>query len=156
MLLATPRPALRAFHEADAPTLAAYRSDPDIARYQSWEIPVTVESATAFIRDVQHADPREPGWFQHAVERSADQTLIGDVGVNLHDNRMQAEIVNGPTTCSSAYWPTIGDPPAGNRRPHPPQSRHSTRGLGGPGGRSDDSGADQFEQPGRPGPPNAR
>jgi aminoglycoside 6'-N-acetyltransferase len=33
-----------------------------------------------------------PGWFQYAVELRSVPGLIGDVGVNLHDNRMQAEI----------------------------------------------------------------
>jgi RimJ/RimL family protein N-acetyltransferase len=38
------------------------------------------------------ADPAEPGWFQYAVELKPDHRHIGDVGVNLNDNRMQAEI----------------------------------------------------------------
>ncbi|HEY4018104.1 MAG TPA: GNAT family protein [Pseudonocardiaceae bacterium] len=71
MLLVTRRLALRRFHESDASTLAAYRSDPDVARYQSWDIPITVESATAFVRAAEQADPREPGWFQYAVELRA-------------------------------------------------------------------------------------
>lgn len=35
-------------------------------------------------------DPQRPGWFQYGIER--EHVLIGDVGVNLHENRMQAEI----------------------------------------------------------------
>ena len=38
------------------------------------------------------ADPAQPGWFQFAVELKATRTHIGDVGVNLNDNRRQAEI----------------------------------------------------------------
>ncbi|MFF7215158.1 GNAT family N-acetyltransferase [Streptomyces sp. NPDC008238] len=37
-------------------------------------------------------DPAEPGWFQYAVELVAGGELIGDIGVCLHDNRMQAEL----------------------------------------------------------------
>jgi aminoglycoside 6'-N-acetyltransferase len=37
-------------------------------------------------------DPDAPGWFQCAIESVADGVLIGDIGVNLHDNLMQAEI----------------------------------------------------------------
>ena len=33
---ATPRLRLRSFQAADAPAFAAYRSDADVARYQSW------------------------------------------------------------------------------------------------------------------------
>lgn len=92
VLLSTHRLALRRFRDSDTATLATYRSDPDIARYQSWESPVSIESAASLIREVAEADPRDPGWFQYAVELRSEQTLVGDVGVNLHENRMQAEI----------------------------------------------------------------
>ncbi len=56
------------------------------------EAPVTLEQARRLIEDMAAGDPDEPGWFQYAVERTADGAHIGDVGVNLHPNRMQAEI----------------------------------------------------------------
>ena len=37
-------------------------------------------------------DPEAPGWFQWAVELKSQRTLIGDVGVGLHDNLMQADL----------------------------------------------------------------
>jgi len=74
---------LRRFRAADQPTLAAYRADPDVARYQDWN-----PSTTA--ADLAAGSPDEPGWFQYAIER--DRHLIGDVGVNTHENRMQATI----------------------------------------------------------------
>ncbi len=36
--------------------------------------------------------PRLPGWFQYAVKHRAERCLIGDVGVRLHDNKMQADL----------------------------------------------------------------
>jgi RimJ/RimL family protein N-acetyltransferase len=45
VLITTERLALRRFRAADAEALAAYRSDPDVARYQSWTPPVTIERA---------------------------------------------------------------------------------------------------------------
>jgi aminoglycoside 6'-N-acetyltransferase len=92
VLIRTERLILRRFHPEDATTLAAYRSDEDVARYQAWEAPVTLEQARRLIEDMAAGDPDEPGWFQYAVERTADGAHIGDVGVNLHPNRMQAEI----------------------------------------------------------------
>jgi aminoglycoside 6'-N-acetyltransferase len=92
MSLSTQRLVLRRFQASDAPVLAAYRSDPDVARFQSWSAPVSQEEAAALVRAYAGGDPRTPGWFQYAVELAAGHTLIGDVGVNLHDNRMQAEI----------------------------------------------------------------
>ncbi|MDJ0345149.1 GNAT family protein [Streptomyces sp. H10-C2] len=92
MLLETPRLRLRRFQPGDAPALAAYRSDPEVARYKSWTAPVSIDSATAFVRACGEADPGQPGWFQYAIELKADGSLAGDVGVRLHDNRMQADL----------------------------------------------------------------
>ncbi len=90
VLLSTQRLTLRRFHPNDAVALAAYRSDPEVARYQSWVAPVSVETAQALVAEFAAGDPRRPGWFQYGIER--EQVLIGDVGVNLHENGMQAEI----------------------------------------------------------------
>ncbi|WP_194283001.1 GNAT family N-acetyltransferase [Saccharothrix syringae] len=81
---------LRPFAEGDAPVFAAYRSDPDVARYQGWDAPFSLAQAEEFVREVAALDVDEPGWFQFAVEVGGE--LVGDVGVNLHPNRMQAEI----------------------------------------------------------------
>lgn len=92
MLIATRRLTLRRFLAEDAVTLAAYRSDDRVARYQSWEPPVSLSEARQLVRVLGAGNPDEPGWFQYAVERTADHAHLGDVGVNLHENRMQAEI----------------------------------------------------------------
>ena len=91
-MLWTDRLELRRFRPADAAAFAAYRSDPDVARHQSWEVPVSTEAAAALIEQFAADDPRAPGWFQYAISLRSDDALIGDVGVNLDDNRMQAEI----------------------------------------------------------------
>jgi RimJ/RimL family protein N-acetyltransferase len=88
----TERLVLRRFRPADAETLAAYRSAPEVARYQSWEAPYPVEKARYAVESMVAADPEQPGWFQWAIELTAERAHIGDVGVNLHDNLMQAEI----------------------------------------------------------------
>nr|WP_296077331.1 GNAT family protein [uncultured Actinoplanes sp.] len=92
MLIATERLILRRFRKADAPVLAAYRSDPDVARYQSWEAPFPLPRAETAVANFMASDPDRAGWFQYAIERIDDRTLIGDVAVRLHDNLMQAEI----------------------------------------------------------------
>ncbi|WP_433269719.1 GNAT family N-acetyltransferase [Actinosynnema sp. CS-041913] len=90
MTLTTERLALRRFRPGDAPAFAAYRSDPEVARYQSWEPPFPLALAEEFMREMAVLDPAEPGWFQYAVE--VDGALVGDVGVNLRENRRQADI----------------------------------------------------------------
>ncbi|MET9484298.1 GNAT family N-acetyltransferase [Streptomyces sp. NPDC006638] len=92
MLLQTPRLRLRRFQADDVPAFSAYQSDPDVARYQSWTPPVPVAEATRLVERFAAADPALPGWFQYAIELKADGCLIGDVGVNLHENLMQAEM----------------------------------------------------------------
>jgi RimJ/RimL family protein N-acetyltransferase len=92
MLIGTERLVLRRFRASDAGTLAAYRSDPDVARYQSWTAPVSLEQARTLVATLAAGDPDQPGWFQYAVERTGDRVHIGDVGVDLHENRRQAEI----------------------------------------------------------------
>jgi RimJ/RimL family protein N-acetyltransferase len=92
MLIGTERLVLRRFRASDAETLAAYRSDPDVARYQSWTVPVPLEQARVLVASLAAGDPDRPGWFQYAVERTEDRAHIGDVGVDLHENRRQAEI----------------------------------------------------------------
>lgn len=77
--LETPRLFLRPFQEGDAEVFSAYRSDPEIARYQGWETPYTLEQARAFIAEMAAAEPGTPGrWYQLAIERKHKPGLIGD------------------------------------------------------------------------------
>jgi RimJ/RimL family protein N-acetyltransferase len=92
MLLETPRLRLRHFQPADAAVFAAYRSDPEVARYQSWTAPVPPAEAAALVREFASGDPGRPGWFQYAIEVKATGSLAGDIGVNLHENLRQAEL----------------------------------------------------------------
>lgn len=104
-MIETERLILRRFQLADAAPLAAYRNDPDIARYQAWPSPLTPEAATEQVRTYRDQDPEQPGWFQYAIEAKDDHSLAGDLGVLLHDNRMQAElgITLAPARHGSGY-----------------------------------------------------
>jgi RimJ/RimL family protein N-acetyltransferase len=90
MRLVSERLVIRRFHLDDGPAFAAYRSDPEVARYQSWEAPLSLADATAKAKEYGARDPDEPGWFQYAIDLNG--TLVGDIGVGTHENRMQAEI----------------------------------------------------------------
>lgn len=87
----TDRLVIRRFRLEDAPSLAAYRSDPAVARYQSWDVPVSNDQARSFIEGLMAAHPDVPGeWFQFAVVEAATGRLIGDVaaGVDVQDPRL--------------------------------------------------------------------
>jgi RimJ/RimL family protein N-acetyltransferase len=92
VLLESARLILRRFRPGDAAALSAYRSDPSVARYQSWTPPVPLEEAARLVAELAAGDPRQPGWFQYAIEQRAERCLIGDVGIRLHDNKMQADL----------------------------------------------------------------
>jgi aminoglycoside 6'-N-acetyltransferase len=80
--LHTERLTIRRFRREDAPALAAYRSEPVVARYQGWDTPFTEEQAEAFIAELEGSHPDTPDeWFQLAVSETASGVLVGDVGV---------------------------------------------------------------------------
>jgi RimJ/RimL family protein N-acetyltransferase len=89
--LTTERLTLRRFRPDDAPVLAAYRSDPDVARYQGWALPFTVDHAAALIGEQSELDgPTRGEWIQIAVDH--DGTLVGDVAVGLSADGDVADI----------------------------------------------------------------
>ncbi len=86
--LLTDRLLIRPLEESDAQAVAAYRSDPAVARFQSWTAPYSVLDAVGLVG----GDPTVAGWTQFAIVLRGNDTLIGDLGINLHDNLRQAEI----------------------------------------------------------------
>ena len=85
---------MRRFAPSDACALAAYRSEPEVARYQGWEAPYSVEEAARFIASLRDLAPGTPGtWFQFAVARAAGEPPIGDCALHtLHTDPRQAEL----------------------------------------------------------------
>lgn len=82
--LSTPRLLLRAFRAEDAEVLSTYRNDPQVARFQSWTLPVTADDAAAFVRSrADITGPLAGDWVQIAIEYGGE--LAGDVAVGLDD-----------------------------------------------------------------------
>jgi RimJ/RimL family protein N-acetyltransferase len=89
--LGTPRLILRRFVPNDLAAFVEYRCDPEVARYQSWDAPFSVESGERFLAELATAHPGTPGeWFQFAVCRRVDGVLIGDCAAcsTAHDPRL--------------------------------------------------------------------
>jgi RimJ/RimL family protein N-acetyltransferase len=83
--LRTARLTLRTMVPADAPTLAAYRNDADVARYQEWPMPYLPADAERMLSgqaDVH--DVTRGQWVQIAVEH--DGVVVGDVAVGWDDS----------------------------------------------------------------------
>jgi RimJ/RimL family protein N-acetyltransferase len=84
--LLTHRLVLGRFRPEDADVVASYRSEPAVARYQSWSPPVSEDAAAGLVAEFAAGEPGRAGWFQYAVTRLSDGVLLGDLGVCLHDN----------------------------------------------------------------------
>jgi len=85
---------LRRFGDADLEPFLAYRSDPQVSRYQGWREPYTREMAEKFIGEMKARQPGEPGeWYQWAIEVRANGEMIGDCAFYLlRQDTRQAEI----------------------------------------------------------------
>ena len=81
---------LRPLRPGDAAALAAYRRDPQVALYQSWELPYTEQDADRLIAEMAGRVPGDPGWVQIGLEAPPGSDLIGDVALNT--SRPEAEI----------------------------------------------------------------
>jgi ribosomal-protein-alanine N-acetyltransferase len=91
--LYTSRLVLRRFSEPDLPRFMAYRNDPAVARYQSWE-GIELAEATEFIQCHQSQKAGVPGqWLQIAIALKNTGVLLGDCAFKIQeDDPRQATI----------------------------------------------------------------
>lgn len=84
---------LRRFTNSDLASFLAYRNDPEVARYQSWDS-CTEQEALEFIQGMESLQPGVPGeWFQFAVELKETGGLAGDCAMKVdEEERYRAEI----------------------------------------------------------------
>lgn len=80
--IATQRLLIRPLETADSADLFAYRSDPDVVRFQMWK-PADLREVRHFIRDLRGLTPGLPGvWYQFGIVEQASGRLVGDCGVH--------------------------------------------------------------------------
>src|SRR5262249_52427236 len=92
--LISDRLVLRRFTLADLTPFVAYRSDPDVARYQSWEATYSRAEGERVNSELLSQHPDTAGaWFQFAMVLRRTGELIGDCasGTDVTDPRL-AEI----------------------------------------------------------------
>ncbi len=101
--LETERLLLRQFQDSDLESFLAYRNDPDVARYQGWNIPYPRQKGKEFIEFMTRAFPSAQGeWFQAALELKSTHEMVGDVGfVVQKDDGRQAYI---GYSLARAHW----------------------------------------------------
>jgi ribosomal-protein-alanine N-acetyltransferase len=75
---------LRRFNGADLPAFLAYRNDPEVARFQSWES-FSLAEATAFLARQEAQEIASPGqWLQIAISLKRTGQLVGDCALKVH------------------------------------------------------------------------
>lgn len=91
--LHTQRLRLRQLRGDDAAALCAYRSLPEVARFQSWES-FGMGAAIRLIEEQDGLSPDTPGtWFQLGIVDRATDRLIGDCGLHFRaDEPKQVEL----------------------------------------------------------------
>jgi RimJ/RimL family protein N-acetyltransferase len=91
MRLVTERLAIAPLGEADIDAFVAYRTHPEVARYQSWETSYGHEDALDLVRSQATLElPARGGWLQLGVHTGGHpdhDTLVGDVAVHLLDEQ---------------------------------------------------------------------
>jgi RimJ/RimL family protein N-acetyltransferase len=93
-IAATERLVLRPLHADDLPAFVAYRSDPEVARYQSWDPAYGMADAEALLAAQAEVPFGTPGaWVQVAALDRASGELVGDCAVRvLADQPATAEV----------------------------------------------------------------
>jgi aminoglycoside 6'-N-acetyltransferase len=80
----TDRFVLRPLRADDAPTIAAYRSDPTTAHMQSWSAPYPVEKAQQLVAEtIAIGAPTDGEWYAVGIADAATDELLGDVAIHL-------------------------------------------------------------------------
>lgn len=82
--IVTERLVLRLLRPEDVPAFAAYRRDPGVARYQSWDTSYTTADGEGLVAAQQGVDFGDPGpWVQVAAVDRATGELCGDCAVRV-------------------------------------------------------------------------
>jgi RimJ/RimL family protein N-acetyltransferase len=92
--IVTERLRLRPFQVDDLEAFVAYRTDPEVARYQSWDDSYSMTDAQSFLASQRQLELGQPGeWLQLAIVDRRTGSLCGDCAVRVEiDPPATAEI----------------------------------------------------------------
>lgn len=93
MYLTSEPTALRRLSPRDLRAFQAYRNDPAIALYQSWD-KMDDDRALGFLTHMASMTPllQAGQWTQIAVAEATSDRLIGDMGIHLSDDETEVEL----------------------------------------------------------------
>jgi RimJ/RimL family protein N-acetyltransferase len=103
----TERLTLRPFEPADLEAFVAYRSDPEVARYQGWTSAFSMPDAERFLVDQQGIAFTQPGaWLQLAMVDRETGAVRGDCAVHTLDDQpgtTEVGVTLAPASHGSGY-----------------------------------------------------
>jgi len=83
---------LRRLHPRDLAAFQAYRSIPELGRYQGWS-PMSDADALAFLDEMHRAPLFTPGqWIQLGIAEPQADALVGDIGLHLSEDGASGEV----------------------------------------------------------------
>jgi ribosomal-protein-alanine N-acetyltransferase len=83
---------LRRLHTRDRAAFQAYRSLPELGRYQGWS-PMSDAQAHEFLDQMHRAPLFAPGhWVQLGIATLESDALVGDIGLYLSEDGSSAEV----------------------------------------------------------------
>ena len=98
----TQRLLIRPFQPDDLEAYHARRADPDVARYQDWELPYPMERAEKVVSTMVSMDgPENDKWWMAIVCDPVSGQVFGDVGAQLSWKGRSAEV---GYTFAKAHW----------------------------------------------------
>ena len=101
-LLESDRLRIRQFQDSDLESFLNYRNDPDVSRYQGWDVPYPREKALEFIAEMKAKEPTAQGeWFQAAIQEIGTGEMVGDAAFFLKKDDPQAYI---GCTIARPHW----------------------------------------------------
>jgi len=101
-LLESDRILLRRFTDADIDAFVAYRNDPEVARWQGWDVPYPRESAIERFEEMKNQDSDPPNWLQMPIVVKATDEVIGDCAYFLNKNDKRKALIG--CTVAQKYW----------------------------------------------------
>jgi Acetyltransferase (GNAT) domain len=138
-MIETERLVLRVLEAEDVPAFAAYRRDPDVARYQSWDTTYTTADGERLVAAQQDVEFGEPGpWVQVAAVDRATGELCGDCAARLASSRPNGSRASGPRCAPTRRCAASGPlnqkaPLARGFRPSAVGCHHHRRRIAGAG-----------------------
>lgn len=100
--LETSRLRIRQFRDADLDTFLAYRNDPEVAKYQGWDVPYPREKALEFVAEMESKPLSVTGeWLQMTIEELESGQAVGDVAFFIKKEEPQAYV---GCTIARPYW----------------------------------------------------